>query len=72
VEVAGDSILTAVFAKLTPYIISFMGIIFLTYLIYFIGYGAPFEGNVWFLALGTLVFVLAYQLVGIIFVDIGL
>lgn len=69
-EMAGGSILTAVFAKLTPYIISFMGIITLTYLIYFIGYGAPFEGNIWFLIFGTLVFILAYQLVGVMFVSL--
>ncbi len=69
-ELSGNSILTAVFAKLAPYIISFMGIIALTYLIYIIGYGAPFEGSLWFLTLGTLIFILAYQLIGVMFVAI--
>lgn len=70
-KVADDSILTGVFGKLLPYTVSFMSVIGLIYFIYFIGYGAPFRGNALFLTFGTLLFVMAYQLLGIMFVAIS-
>lgn len=69
-EGANNSIFIGVFGKLFPYIACFMLIIAVIFLVYFLGYGAPFSGNVWFLALGTLLFILAYQLIGIMFVAI--
>ncbi|MFA7657844.1 MAG: ABC transporter permease [Candidatus Gastranaerophilaceae bacterium] len=69
-ETAGGSILTGIFGKLTPYILNFMIVSGLVYLIYFLGYGAPFKGSIIFLAFGTLLFILAYQLIGIMFVAI--
>lgn len=69
-EMANNSVLVATFAKLFPYTLVFMFAIGLTYLIYFLGYGAPFEGSVLFLTFGTLVFVLAYQLLGVMFVSV--
>lgn len=67
-EVAENSILTAVFAKLVPYVLGFMLITAIIFLIYFLGYGAPFEGNLVFLIFSTLLFILAYQFLGIMFV----
>lgn len=69
-KVANDSILAAVFGKLSLYILCFMSMITFTYLLYFLGYGAPFNGSVIFLTFGTLLFILAYQLTGIMFVSI--
>ena len=67
---ANDSILIGVFGKLFVYIICFLFLISLTYYIYIILYGAPFEGNILFLLLGTIAFILSYQLMGIMFVAI--
>lgn len=69
-EVANNSILAGVSGKLFPYTLNFMFIMTVIYLIYFLGYGAPFGGNVWFLAFGTLLFILAYQSMGVMFVSI--
>lgn len=67
-EAGGNSILTCLTAKLLPYTLGFMFIIFLIYGIYFIGYGAPFNGNLPFLFFATFVFVFAYQAIGIMYV----
>ncbi len=69
-RISNNSILIGIFGKLTPYIIGFMSVISIVYAIYFLGYGAPFNGNLAFLIFGTLLFVLAYQFIGIMFVSI--
>lgn len=69
-ECAGKSVLVAVFAKLLPYILGFMLVIATVYSIYFVGYGAPFEGNPLFVVFATLLYILAYQLTGVMFVAI--
>src|SRR5574344_796807 len=67
-ECAGNSVLISVFAKFLPYIISFLGIIFFVYWLYFGLYGAPFGGNIYFSIFATLLFILAYQMIGMAFV----
>lgn len=67
---ADNSIITAVFGKLFFYIICYLTMIFATYALYILLFGAEFEGNMLFLLFGTLCFILAYQLVGIAFVAV--
>ncbi len=66
-----NSILTIVSAKLFPYTLSFFILMSFIYWIYFVIYGSPFQGSIWFSALATLAFILAYQLIGIAFVAIS-
>lgn len=69
-EVSKNSILTGVFGKMAVYAICFLFIIAFIYLTYIMAYGAPFEGNIPFLIFATLMFIFAYQMIGIMFVAI--
>src|SRR5574344_635608 len=69
-ETAKGSILVGVFGKMLVYMIHFLLVIGLIYFVYIVIYGAPFEGNLLFLIFGTILFILAYHLTGIMFVAI--
>ena len=70
-ETANNSILSATFGKLLPYTMIFFLITFVIYFIYFVVYSAPINGNILMLIVATLSFILAYQMVGILFVAIS-
>ncbi len=67
-KTANDSIFNAVFGKLCVYLTIFSSQILLIYICYITLYGAPFRGNLIFCIFSTILFLLAYQLVGMIFV----
>ncbi len=69
-ECANNSILIAVFGKLLPYFIIFFVELILTYLLYFVIYGAHFNGNTLFVILGGILFILACQSMAIVIVGI--
>lgn len=67
---AGGSIIKALVAKLLPYTIlmSLMGL--LMNVIMFRTVGIPLNGSVWLIAVGTFLFILAYQAIGVVFISI--
>lgn len=67
---ANNSIFTAVFGKLAVYLTVLLLQMIIIYSSYILLYGAPFEGNILFTTLSTLVYILAYQLMGMAFVAI--
>ena len=69
-KTAKNSIFNAVFGKLCVYLIIFSVQMLLTYICYIILYGAPFHGNIIFCIFSTTLFILAYQLIGMMFVAI--
>jgi len=69
-KIANDSIFNAVFGKLFVYLIIFSAQLLLTFICYIVLYGAPFRGNIIFCIFSTMLFILAYQLVGMMFVAI--
>lgn len=69
-KAANNSIIAAVFGKLTPFMISFLFIIAIVYLIYFVGYGVPFLGSVPFVIFATILYIFAYQITAVMFVAI--
>ena len=69
-KIANDSIFNAVFGKLFVYLIIFSAQLLLTFICYIVLYGAPFRGNIIFGIFSTMLFILAYQLVGMMFVAI--
>lgn len=69
-KVAKNSIFTAVFAKLGLYWTVLLFQIILVYSLYVLIYGAPFYGNLFFSIISTGVYLLAYQMMGLVFVAI--
>lgn len=69
-KVANDSIINAVFGKITIYLIILLSQMIFVYSCFVLLYGAPFEGNIFFMIFSTIVFILAYQIMGIAFVAI--
>lgn len=67
-EIAGNSIITAVFGKLIPYFLIFASLIFITYSIYYFVYGGLFAGNIFGIIVATILFILAYQAIGVLFI----
>ncbi len=67
---ADNSIISAVFGKLSVYFIVLLIQIFIVYGGYVIIYGAPFEGNILFTIFSSGIFLLAYQLIGLAFVAV--
>lgn len=67
---AGNSIIIATFGKMLPYFVGFSLVMSAMYLIYFGFYQAPFVGSIGFVVFATLVFIFAYQILGIMFVAI--
>lgn len=65
---ANNSIINAVFGKLSVYLIILLFQAVIIYSCYILLYGAPFEGNIFFTILSTIVFILAYQMMGMMFV----
>ena len=69
----GNQMVFAVILMITMFmpflgILSVMGLV---YFIYFVVYGAPFEGRILFVCFTSLLFVLAYQLTGIMFIALS-
>ena len=60
----------AILGKLLPYFLIFMFLLLICYTIMFVFYGLPLNGSFIFLMLSTAVFLLAYQAVGIAFVEV--
>ena len=67
---ADNSIISAVFGKLSVYFIVLFIQMFIVYGGYVIIYGAPFEGNILFTIFSSGIFLLAYQLIGLAFVAV--
>ena len=67
---ADNSIISAVFGKLSVYFIVLFIQMFIVYGGYVIIYGAPFEGNILFTIFSSGIFLLAYQLMGLAFVAV--
>ena len=67
---ADNSIISAVFGKLSVYLIVLFIQMFIVYGGYVIIYGAPFEGNILFTIFSSGIFLLAYQLIGLAFVAV--
>lgn len=70
IESADNSIFTAVYAKILPYLIIFTVIGISMFLIYEITYNTPINGNIFFLLLTLPLYLLAYQSVGVLIVSI--
>ena len=68
--IADNSIVKAIFSKLTFYTIYFLFAMLFMYAVYYFVYKAPFEGNIFILTLSTLLYILAYEFVGVLFVSI--
>ena len=67
---ANDNIFNAVLGKLLFYSSVITILMLAVYFGYILFYGAPFEGNVLFFAFSSFIFVMAYQLIGMMFVSI--
>ena len=65
---SGDNIAVAVAGKLTPYTIIFFALCMLMNTVLFKYVGVPYNGNVWLLMISGLIFVLAYQAVGVVII----
>ncbi len=65
---ADNSIIIAILGKLSPYFLTLLISILLAYLLYFGGYSVPLKGNIAFIILSTIIFVLSYQLIGLLYV----
>lgn len=67
---ANGSVITAITAKLLPYtiIMSMLGL--LMNVIMFRTVGLPLNGSVWLIALGTFMFILSYQAMGVVIITI--
>lgn len=69
-HIANNNILIAVSGKMLLYFFIFLTFMAGTYFIYIYGFGAPFAGNLYFTILGLMLFILAYQMMGILFVAV--
>lgn len=69
-EISGNSIFTAVYAKVLPYLIIYTIIGVMMFLVYEAAYNAPINGNCVFLFLTLPLYLLAYQSVGITYVAV--
>lgn len=67
---SGGSIVTAVTAKLLPYTIIMMTLAVFMNVLMFKTAGMPLNGSLWLIALATVLFVLAYQAMGIVLITI--
>lgn len=65
---AGDSIINALFGKLSVYLMILLLEMIVIYSSYVLFYGAPFEGNFFFTVFSTIIYILAYQMMGMAFV----
>lgn len=70
-EIGNNSIFIVLLGKLFPYTLGILSVMGLVYFIYFVVYGAPFEGSILFVCFTSLLFVLAYQLTGIMFIALS-
>lgn len=70
-EKANNSIVIGVLGKWTPYFIMFLAVFFLLYIVYFVGYGVPFYGNILAAIIATLCFMFACFFVGVLFISIN-
>ncbi len=70
-KIGNNSIFIILFGKLLPYTIGILSVMAIVYFIYFVIYGAPFEGNVLFVCFTSILFILAYQITGIMFVALS-
>lgn len=70
ISAAGGSVVKALTAKLLPYtiIMSLLGL--LMNVIMFRTVGIPLNGSVWLIAVGTFLFILAYQAMGVVLITI--
>ena len=62
---SGSCAWKAIIGKLCPYTLIFVMIALLTGMILFVAFRIPFEGNVPYILLTTLVFILVYQAIGL-------
>lgn len=69
-KIADNNIITAVFGKLTVYLSILFSQIIIIYACYILLYGAPFEGNLIFTIFSTLIYILAYQFMGMAFISL--
>ncbi len=69
-EKANNSVFLAIFGKLLPYFLIFMFFLIVSYAIMIVFYGLPVHGSFLFIIISSAVFLLAYQTVGIAFVEI--
>lgn len=69
-ECANNSIIYALIGKLIPYTLCFLFIITTVFLLYFGLYQAPFDGNIPFILISTLFYIVAYELGPIMFIGI--
>lgn len=69
-EEADNSIIIAVLGKLAPYFLTLLISLLLIYAIYFWLYGAPLSGNIPFIIFSTILFILSYQFMGILFIAV--
>ncbi len=65
---SGNHILKAVTAKLLPYTFLFLALDFLMNVVMFRFFGVPLQGNVPVLIIANILFVLAYQWMGVLFI----
>ncbi len=69
-EKANNSTFLAIIGKLLPYFLIFMFLLIISFTIMVVFYSLPVKGSFLFLIFATAVFLLAYQAVGIAFVEI--
>jgi len=67
---ADNSIVQAVFGKLSLYFILYFILITLVYLFYIVFFNAPFRGNLIFTFTGIAAYIFAYQMMGVLFVSL--
>ncbi len=67
---AGSSSWKAIAGKLLPYTVIFFMIALLTGMLLFLVFRIPFEGNVLYILITTLVFIIAYQAMGLFLVSL--
>lgn len=70
IKEANNSIICAVFGKLAVYLGVLLCQMIIIYGCYVLLYGAPFEGDVIFTIFSTIIYILAYQMMGMAFVAI--
>lgn len=69
-KTANNSIINAVFGKLSVYFLVFLIYLLIIYYLYVVLCTAPFKGHILFSILGGSAFIFAYQMMGVLFVAI--
>ena len=70
IEIGGGSIFKSVAGKLTPYTIIFSLMLLFSYAIMYGYLGQPFMGNIWFMIISSIIFVISCQCFGLIVLSI--